>query len=135
MKDNNQEPLSTQEQIEKVARAICRAGICGPKSHLDEQEERNWRKFELEAKAAIQAMQPQEGWRDIECAEKEHGKRILGWHMQKHIFDGDFIYMAYQNGELWPYPNAFTTREDAEKVIKRPNGDLDGFVQAYRIKI
>lgn len=41
--------------IEKVARAICRAGICGPRSHLDEQENLHWRKFELEAKAAIAA--------------------------------------------------------------------------------
>lgn len=44
------------EVVERVARAICRAGICGPKDHLDEQEDRNWRKFELEARAAIAAM-------------------------------------------------------------------------------
>ena len=44
------------EIVERVARAICRAGICGPKDHLDEQEDRSWRKFELEARAAIAAM-------------------------------------------------------------------------------
>lgn len=42
--------------IERVARAICRAGISGPKDHLDEQENRNWRKFVPEARAAIKAM-------------------------------------------------------------------------------
>lgn len=44
------------EMIERVARAICRSGICGPREHLDEQENLNWRKFELEARAAIEAM-------------------------------------------------------------------------------
>lgn len=44
------------DMIERVARAICRAGICGPKDHLDEQENANWRKFVLEARAAIEAM-------------------------------------------------------------------------------
>lgn len=42
--------------VEKVARSICRAGICGPRSHLDEQEEIHWRKYELEAKAAIKTL-------------------------------------------------------------------------------
>lgn len=44
------------EMIEKVARAICRAGICGPRSHLDEQENLHWRSFEIQAKASIEAL-------------------------------------------------------------------------------
>lgn len=44
------------EMVERVARAICRAGICGPRDHLDQQENANWRKFTLEARAAIEAM-------------------------------------------------------------------------------
>lgn len=46
----------TESMIERVARAICRAGITGPKDHLNEQENSNWRKFESEARAAIEAM-------------------------------------------------------------------------------
>lgn len=56
--DQVQKPLDSEALIERVARAICRAGICGPRSHLDEQEEINWRKFEIEAKAAIAALTP-----------------------------------------------------------------------------
>lgn len=44
------------EMIERVARAICRAGMSGPKDHLNKQENLNWRKFEIEARAAIEAM-------------------------------------------------------------------------------
>lgn len=44
------------DMIERVARAICRAGICGPRAHLDEQESLHWRKFQPEARAAIKAM-------------------------------------------------------------------------------
>ena len=46
----------TEAMVERVARAICRARICGPKDHLDEQENNNWRSFEIEAKAGIAAV-------------------------------------------------------------------------------
>lgn len=45
--------MTNSDIIEKMARKICRAGICGPRQHLDEQENNHWRKFELEAKAAL----------------------------------------------------------------------------------
>jgi hypothetical protein len=48
--------LSMSGMVERVARAICRAGICGPRSHLDQQENENWRSFKIEARAAISAM-------------------------------------------------------------------------------
>lgn len=44
------------EMLERVARAICRGGMTGPKDHLDEQENSNWRMFVVEARAAIAAM-------------------------------------------------------------------------------
>jgi hypothetical protein len=44
------------EMVEVVAKAICRAGICGPRVHVDEQVSLHWRKFELEAHAAIDAI-------------------------------------------------------------------------------
>ena len=43
--------LDTQEMVEVVARAIC-----GPKKHLDLQENRCWLNFEIEAKAALTAI-------------------------------------------------------------------------------
>lgn len=45
------------EMIERVARAICRAGICGPRAHIEEQVNLHWRKFELEARAALSALE------------------------------------------------------------------------------
>ena len=59
-----------ERMIEAGARAICRAGICGPKSHLDEQEDLHWRNFELEAKACLEAALA-EMWLPIESAPKE----------------------------------------------------------------
>lgn len=68
------------EMIERVARAICRAGICGPRDHLNEQEDRNWRKFELEARAAIAAMrEPTEAM--ITAADVEVHSDFLPPHM------------------------------------------------------
>lgn len=46
----------TDNMVERVARAICRAGICGPRDHIEAEVNRNWRKFVLEARAAIAAM-------------------------------------------------------------------------------
>lgn len=46
----------TDNMVERVARAICRAGICGPRDHIEAEVNRNWRKFVLEARAAISAM-------------------------------------------------------------------------------
>lgn len=49
----------TNEQLkELLARAICRGGICGPRAHLDKQEETNWRTFAPEAQAVIKALTP-----------------------------------------------------------------------------
>lgn len=45
------------EMIERMARAICRAGICGPRDHIEEQVNLHWRKFELEARAALSALE------------------------------------------------------------------------------
>lgn len=50
------------DMVERVARAICRAGICGPRAHLDEQEDLHWRRYVPEARAAIEAMREPHPW-------------------------------------------------------------------------
>ena len=62
----------SKERIERAARAICRAGICGPKEHLDEQEATHWRRFVLESEATLTADD------SLLAAENELLRKLLG---------------------------------------------------------
>lgn len=70
---------------EAMARTICRAGICGPGDHLDEQERIHWRKYEMEANAVLNLIEPTLR-RALEALEQCHSEleSVHAYYGDKH---------------------------------------------------